>query len=225
MPSRRSAPSRCAGQTPRARPTARAPARIRPARRPIHPLGDRGPGVAAADSRAASPIRRRRAAESWLSACSSSPSRCRVGGRDQDAVDAVVDDVRVAGDAGGEHRGAGRERLGQDHAEALAGQRRSAEQVRLVEAPPQLLLGDPATGVDVRLDLGVGEVAPDLVGLDPDHGQPRGHVLDQRLEGGEEHRQALALLRSADEQDLEPVRGRLRHGGQALVSTPFGITS
>ncbi len=43
-----------------------------------------------------------------------------VGGRDEDPVDAVGDDVVVAGDVRGDDRGSGRERLGQDHAEALA---------------------------------------------------------------------------------------------------------
>ena len=58
----------------------------------------------------------------------------RVGGRHEDPVDAVLDDVGVAGDVRGEHRGPGGERLGQDHAEALAGERRGAEQVRVVQA-------------------------------------------------------------------------------------------
>ena len=43
-----------------------------------------------------------------------------IGGRDQDAVDAVADDVVVAGDVGGDHRCAGGEGLGEHHAEALA---------------------------------------------------------------------------------------------------------
>ena len=72
----------------------------------------------------------------------------RVGGRDQDAVLAVGDHVGVAGDVRGEHRGAGGERLGEDHAEALARQRRGAEQVGLVQAAPELVAVDPAERVD-----------------------------------------------------------------------------
>ena len=47
----------------------------------------------------------------------------------QDAVDAVADDVAVAGDVRRDDRRPGRERLGQHHAEALAAQRRRAEDV------------------------------------------------------------------------------------------------
>ena len=47
--------------------------------------------------------------------------RLGVGGRDEQSVDAVVDDLAVAGDLGRDDRGSGRERLDQDHAEALTG--------------------------------------------------------------------------------------------------------
>ena len=57
----------------------------------------------------------------------------RVPGRDEEAVDAVADDVAVAGDRGGDHRGARGKGLGQDHAEALAGERGRAEQVGVVQ--------------------------------------------------------------------------------------------
>ena len=63
--------------------------------------------------------------------------RLRVGGRDQDAVGAVGDDVAVPGDRRGDHGRAGGQRLDQDHAEALAGEGGRAEQVRLAELAPE----------------------------------------------------------------------------------------
>ena len=59
----------------------------------------------------------------------------RVAGRDEDAVDAVADDVRVAGDVGGDDRRARGEGLGQDHPEALARERRRAEHVGVAQLP------------------------------------------------------------------------------------------
>ena len=86
----------------------------------------------------------------------------RVGRRDEDPVDPVGDDVVVAGDVRGDDRRPGRERLGQDHAEALAGERRGAEDVGVVKRSPQLLARDAAEGVDQLAGLGVGEVAVEV---------------------------------------------------------------
>ena len=44
----------------------------------------------------------------------------RVGRRHEHAVDAVGDDVAVAGDLGGDDRCSGGKRLGEHHAEALS---------------------------------------------------------------------------------------------------------
>ena len=54
--------------------------------------------------------------------------------------------------------------------------------------------------------------------LDPDHGQARGLLLAQRLEGAQQHRQPLALDGLADERDLERLarRAPARRGRAAL---------
>ena len=72
---------------------------------------------------------------------------------------------------------------------------------------------------------GVAEVAQDVVAASaPTTVSRAGNVLDQRLEGLEQHGQALALLRAADEHDLELVVDRAsgRTGGPS-ESTPLGM--
>ena len=133
-----------------------------------------------------------------------------VAGRHQHPVDAVGDDVAVAGDRRGDHRRAGGEGLGQDHAEALARERGGAEHVGLVQRRPEALAGDAPADVDPAHRLGVGEVAQDVLALGADHGQAAGHVLDQGAEGGEQDRQALALLGAADEEHPQLLAGGLR---------------
>ncbi len=66
--------------------------------------------------------------------------RKRVAGRDKLPVYAVAHDIAVAGDVGSEYGGRGGERLGQDHAEALAVQRRRAEHVGARELGELLLV-------------------------------------------------------------------------------------
>ena len=96
----------------------------------------------------------------------------------------------------------GGERLGQDHAEALAGERGRAEHVGLAQSSPRAPRRETRPRASImRIDLGVGEVAR----RPPRRSAPitvsrAGHVLDQRLEGGEQDRQALALLGAADEE-------------------------
>jgi hypothetical protein len=136
--------------------------------------------------------------------------RLRVCGRHEDAVDAVGHDIAVAGDLGGDHRRAGRHRLDQDHAEALPGQRRGAEDVRLANLTPEDRVGDLAEDVDVGHQLGVRHPPGDLLRVGADHRQPGRDVLDERLERREEDREALALLGPADEQQPQLVAGRLR---------------
>ena len=63
--------------------------------------------------------------------------RLRIGRRHQHAVDAVGDDVAVAGDRGGDRRRPRGHRLDQDHAEALARQRGRDEHVGLAERAPR----------------------------------------------------------------------------------------
>jgi hypothetical protein len=133
-----------------------------------------------------------------------------VAGRDEHAVDPVGDDIAVAGDRRGDCRGAGGEGLGEDHAEALAGERGGAEQIGLVQSRPQILPGDPAADVDPAHCLGIGEVAKNVVSLGPDHREAAGDVLHQSFKRGQEDRQALALLGAADEQDPQLLARWLR---------------
>ena len=191
----------------------RAPARARsPARRPPRPARRPAAMRSAAPRRA--PPRPSRSSRSRLLAqrLQLLGQPLGVGGRHEDAVDTVADDVRVAGDVGGDHRRAGRERLGQDHAEALA--RRATG--RRADRPRASRRQSSSSGtrperLDQALDLGVGEVAarsrhrsaPTTVSV-------ARLVLDQRLERGEQHRQPLALLGSAHEQHPQLVGRGLR---------------
>ena len=62
-----------------------------------------------------------------------------------------------------------------------------------------------------------------VVLVDADHRQARGHVLAQRLERAQQHRQALALDGLADERDLERLAGRAR--ARAPARRPGGSTT
>ena len=104
----------------------------------------------------------------------------------------------------------GRERLGQDHAEALAEQRRRAEQVGLAEAAPELAVADPAERLDALGSNRVGQVAQDGRALGADDDELGVDVLDERGERREQDRQALALLGPPDEQQAQALRRRLR---------------
>ena len=133
--------------------------------------------------------------------------RGRVAARHEQAVDAVGHDVAVARDVRRDDRRAGRERLGQHHAEALAAERRRAQHVRLGEHRRlRSSLHLPcATTSRVSSMSGTSSSA-----LDADDVQRRRDVLAQRLEGAQQHRQPLALDRLADEGD--PQRAVLVHG-------------
>jgi hypothetical protein len=89
-----------------------------------------------------------------------------------------------------------------------------------VEVLPEGRPRDSPEGVDARLDRGVGHVALDVVGRRTDQGEARGHLLDQPLERLQEHRQSLALLRSAHEQHPQLLRGRLGAGRRAVDIDP-----
>ena len=129
----------------------------------------------------------------------------RVPGRDQEAVNAVADDIGVAGDCRGDHRRAGGEGLGQHHAEALAGERGRAEHVGVAVGLPELLLRDAPAGIDLAEDRRDRRGGARSRRGDADRGQAAGDVLGERLEGAQQHRQALALLGAADEQHLQLV--------------------
>ena len=97
-------------------------------------VGARATSAATAARRSGARARRRRApsrrgARVEREVAQRLGQRGRVAARDEHAVDAVAHDVAVAGDVGGDDRRAGGERLREDHAEALAAQRRRAEHV------------------------------------------------------------------------------------------------
>ncbi len=119
----------------------------RPLVDPGDAVGDARPGVAlgAAAGRLA---HRRQPLGLVVGALQLLGEALRVARRDEDAVDAVGDDVAVAGDRRGDRRGAGGEGLGQDHAEALPRERGRAEQVGLVHGAVQRLARDAAADVD-----------------------------------------------------------------------------
>ena len=128
--------------------------------------------------------------------------RLRVTARHQHSVDPVTDDVAIAGDVRGDHGRARRERLGQDHPEALSSERRSAQHVAGLELHPLGLVVDLAEHTHVTH---VEHQRRELVLGGADHGQLGRDVLAQRLERAQEQRQPLALDRLTDEHDLELV--------------------
>ena len=210
------------------RPSART---VRPADRPRrldrplvdlrHLVGDARPGVALGAA-AGGLAHRPQALGLVVDALQLLGQALRVGGRDQDAVDAVADDVAVAGDFGGDDRRAGGEGLGQHHAEALAGERGRAEHVGAVQLGPEALAGDAAADVDRAHQLGVGDVAEDVLAVGADHGEAAGNVLDQGAEGGQQDRQALALLGAADEEDPQLLAARRRRARRRVDVDPVG---
>ena len=146
----------------------------------------------------------------------------RIPRRHQQAVHPVADDIAVAGDVGGNHRRAGGEGLGQHHAEALARERGRAEHVGAVQLSPEAVAGDATADVDRAQQLGVGEVTQHVLALGPDHRQPAGHVLDQGTKGSQQNRQALALLRAADEEDAQLARRGRRRARRCVDVDPVG---
>jgi hypothetical protein len=184
-------------------------------------IRDAGPGVALS----ASPRRLAHRGEALglvMGALQLLGEPLRVAGRDEDAVDAVADDVAVAGDRRGDRRGAGGKRLGQDHAEALARERGGAEHVGLVQRPPEPVFGDATADLDPAQRLRVGEVTQHVVAFGADHCEAGGDVLDQRFEGAQQDRQALALLRPADEQHAQLPADRLRPARSGVDVDPVG---
>ncbi len=128
--------------------------------------------------------------------------RLGVGGRNEHAVDPVAHDVAVAGDVGGDDRGAGGKRLGEHHAEALAAQRGRAQDVGALQLGRLALVVDLAQRAYAAI---VDEQRGEFLARRADHGQLARDVLAQRLEGPQQQRQALALDRLADEHDPQTV--------------------
>ena len=148
--------------------------------------------------------------------------RGRVAARHEHPVDAVAHDVAVAGDVGGDDRRAGREALRQHHAEALAAERRRAQQVGRLEHA--LLLG-VVDAAEHRHAAVVQQHGLYLVAVGADDRQLDRHVVvAQRLERAQQHRQALALDRLADEREPQgPVGGRRRaRTCRSGTATPLG---
>ena len=173
-----------------------------------------------ARSRAATAIRARRSGSS-ASVAQSLTERGGIGGRHEQAVVAVADHVAVADDVrchDGRVRG---KRLRQHHAEALAAERRRAQQVGLTQQAPLLRVADAAGHVHA---LGVHQHRLDLFPGGAGHRQPGGHAgTAQGLEGAQQHGQALAGVGAAHEQQLQRSLPRLACSGRAAArSTPFG---
>ena len=140
-----------------------------------------------------------------------------VAAREEDAVAAVAHHVAIAGDVRRHDRAAGRERLGEDHPERLAAQRRRAQQVGVDEGRVTSVVvhaPERRDAVDVLHERG------DLLGGRADDRELGGHLGAQRLEGAQEHGQALALHRLADEGDAQRVGRRAR--GAAGGTPPGG---
>ncbi len=87
---------------------------------------------------------------------------------------------------------------------------------------PEALAGDAAVDVDPAHRLGIREVAQHVLAPRPDHGQAAGDVLDQGFEGGQQNRQALALLGPADKEHLQLAVARLRTRRRGLDVDPVG---
>ena len=105
--------------------------------------GDLRPGVALG-ARARGGAQRRGALRRQRQVAQRLGERRGVAARHEQAVDAVADDVAIAGDVGGDDGRAGREALGQDHAEGLAAQRRCGEHVGALERRALLGVGHAA---------------------------------------------------------------------------------
>ena len=140
----------------------------------------------------------------------------RIGGWNEDAVDAVAHDLGVPGYLRGHDGSPGGEPLDQHHSKALTVERGGTQDVGLVQGAPQRLARDPAEGIDVQRDLRVGEVARDVVSIGADHGEARGKVADQLLEGRKQDREALALLGASDEDQPQLLRVRLGARGRRI---------
>src|SRR5207253_1474217 len=72
----------------------------------------------------------------------------------------------IAGDVGRHHGRARRERLGEHHAEALAAERRRAQQIGFMKQPPLFVLGHAPGDLDALV---VEQVGLDLVGRSAGH--------------------------------------------------------
>ena len=145
-----------------------------------------------------------------------------LSGRHEDRVDAVACHVAVAGDVGAHDGRAGRERLGEHHAEALAAERRRHQQVGLVQQAP--LLGLARTRAGHLHALVVEQERLDLLAGGARDGEPGIHAGGvQRLERAQQHGQALALVGAAHVEQPQLVAGGARAlCGAAERSTPFG---
>ena len=130
--------------------------------------------------------------------------RERVAGSGERAVDPVAHDIAVAGNVGGNHRRAGGNRLGQDHAEALAVQRRRAQHLSLGQLGELARLGDLAERAHATV---VEHHVRDLVRIGADERERRRDLLAQRLERTQEDGQTLAFDGLADEQDPQRAIG------------------
>ena len=134
-------------------------------------------------------------------------------GLGEQGVAVVGGHVVVAGDVGGDHRGAGRHPLEKHHAEALAAEGRRTEHARPGQAGIPLGVADPAQPLD-PLVAGIGRL--ELLGERAGARHPQGDVGGQLLHRLEQDGQALAGLVASDEEDRGPVAGRGHHLAKRL---------
>ncbi len=125
-----------------------------------------------------------------------------------------MDDVPVARDIGSDDRRARRERLGQHHAEAFAAQRRRTEEIGVRKLPA---LGGLVNLAERAHAAAIKQQRLELFWRGPDQGQLARKVFAQRLEGAQQHREALALHGLTDEYDLQLVADRPRRRGERYI--------
>ena len=124
--------------------------------------------------------------------------RRRVPARHEHPVHPGGDDVAVARDVRRDDRRPGRERLRQDHPERLAAERRRAQHVGVAQRGRlDGVVDAPERGHALALD----QQRRQLLRRQPDDRQLGRNLAAQRLEGAQQHRQALALDGLADEHD------------------------
>ena len=124
--------------------------------------------------------------------------RERVPRWEQQALAPVAQHLAVAGDVGGEHGGGRCERLGQHHPEALAAERGRAQHLGTGELRELALLAHLPERVHAAV---VEHHVGDLLGAGADERERGRDLIAQRLEGPQQHRQALAFDRLTDEED------------------------
>ena len=171
-----------------------------------------------ARSRAAAAIRARRSGSS-ASACSASPSSAGCPGGTSSAVDAVADHVAVAGDVRSRRPGVPAANASVSTMPKLSPPSDGAHSTSASCSSRHFSVLAHAAERRRRPPRRAGKGATSSR-VAPGDGQPRAHARGaQRLEGAQQHRQALALLGAAHEQQPQLVR-RAGFGPRARRAGP-----